>query len=84
MRVFVYADMDAKVARCRKKAEEGEHLSDKELRKMIRKIDKNRAKYYRYYTGQVWGNRQNYDICVNTSASPIKEIAEALAHLINS
>lgn len=81
IRLFIYADMDAKVERCRQKADEHEHLSDKELVQMIRKIDKNRAKYYQYYTGQVWGERANYDLCVNTSAVPIKELAEALAHL---
>lgn len=82
IRLFIYANMEAKMKRCREKADEHEHLSDKELEKMIRKIDKNRAKYYQYYTGQVWGERTNYDICVNTSSVPVKELAEALAHLL--
>ncbi len=82
IRLFVYADMDAKVLRCREKAEADEKLSDKELRKMIQKVDRERARYYRYYTGQVWGDRVNYDLCVNTSAVPVKELAEALAQLL--
>jgi cytidylate kinase len=82
MRIFVYADMEAKIARCREKAPEHEHLSDKEMRKMILRVDKNRKKYYEYYTGNTWGSRRNYDICINTSISPIKEIADALTLML--
>ena len=81
-RIFVYADMPAKIERCRKNAPEHEQLSDNQMRKLILKVDKNRAKYYYHYTGQVWGDRENYDLCVNTSISPIEDIAHALAHLI--
>ena len=81
MRLFVYADMSSKMNRCREKADEHEHLSDHELAKMIKKIDKNRAKYYHYYTGRKWGRHDNYDFCVNTTRVPIKELSEALAHL---
>ena len=80
-RIFVYSDMKSKIARCREKADEHEDLSDKELIKKIRSIDKSRAKYYRYYTGQAWGNRENYDMCINTTSVSIKELAEVLAHL---
>ena len=80
-RIFVYSDMDAKVKRCREKADEHEHLSDKELRKLIRSIDKSRAKYYHYYSGQIWGKHTNYDMCVNTSSISVKELATALSHL---
>lgn len=83
IRLFVYADMEAKIARCRAKADEHEHMSDRDLEKMIRRVDKNRAKYYRYYTGQIWGDRANYDLCVNTTDIPIKELAEVLAHLFS-
>ena len=81
MRLFVYADMESKIKRCREKADEHEHLSDRELAKEIKKIDKHRAKYYHYYTGHKWGVHTNYDLCVNTSKMQIKELAEALAHL---
>ena len=82
LRVFVYADMDAKIARCRKNAPEHEHLSDKQMRKLILKVDKNRAKYYEHYTGQRWGDRENYDFCINTSICDIENIAQAVAHLV--
>ncbi len=43
-RIFVYADLESKMKRCRMKADEHEHLSDKELRQYIMKIDRNRYK----------------------------------------
>ena len=80
-RLFVYADMQSKIARCRENGAEHEHLNDRELARMIRRVDKSRAKYYQYYTGCKWGDHSHYDLCVNTSSLPIKEISEALAHL---
>ena len=83
-RLFVYADMASKMARCRRKAEVEEHLSDRALMKQIRRVDKSRARYYEYYTGQKWGARENYDLCVNTSSVDIKELAEAIAKLLKN
>jgi len=82
LRLFVYADMNAKMARCRQKGEDGDRLNDHKLEKRIRSIDKNRARYYRYYTGQDWGDRTNYDLCVNTTSINVKECAEMLAHML--
>lgn len=84
VRLFVYANADAKFARCRANADAHEHLSDKQLRRMIKKVDKNRAKHYRYHTGQIWGDRTNYDLCINTSWASIEEVAKTLAPLLES
>jgi cytidylate kinase len=81
-RIFIYADPQSRMERCRQKGSSDEHLSDAKLWKKIRSIDRNRAKYYRYYTGQAWGNRSNYDICLNTSHTNIKSAAHALAMMI--
>ncbi len=81
LRLFVYADMDAKVARCRARDPE-EELSDKALRKKIKRVDRNRAKYYQYYTGKKWGACRNYDLCVNTSSASVEALARMLADLI--
>ncbi len=83
-RLFVYSDMAAKIARCRKNEtadyEAGEALSDKELTKRIEQINKSRAEYYEFYTGQVWGDKSNYDLCINTGRySSLKVLAEHIA-----
>lgn len=80
-RIFVYADEPSKLARCRQRAPEQEQLSDKELCQQMRAKDKNRAKYYEFYTGQVWGDKINYDLCINTSNSDIKQVAAVVARL---
>ena len=41
----------------------------------IRATDKQRAKYYNYYTGQTWSDAKNYDLCLNTGNMTIEEAA---------
>lgn len=80
-RLFVYADMDDRIARCREKAPENEHLSDKEMKQQIQRVNSRRARYYKFYTGQTWGDKLNYDLCINTSGTVIKELASMLAKM---
>lgn len=80
-RIFVYSEMDSRIRRCREKVPEHAQLSDKELKKHILEIDKNREKYYNHYTGQKWGERLNYDLCINTSKMEIKEMVPVLAKM---
>lgn len=82
IRIFVYAEMKVKIKRCREKSTDAESLTDKELEKQIKSIDKNRKKYYDFYTGQEWGNRTNYDILLNTTNINLKDIAHEMAALI--
>lgn len=82
LRLFIYADDDTKLVRCRNTADLNENIPDNKMRRKIKKINKNRARYYNYYTGRNWGDRTNYDICVNTSLITPKEAAELLAGLI--
>lgn len=67
--------------RCRQKAPEEEQMSDKELKQHILGIDKKRAKYYEFYTGHKWGDKLNFDLCINTSRTAIKEIVPVMAGL---
>ena len=66
-RIFVYADMESKTARCIEKGEAGEDFSEKALRRKIRNIDRRRAGYYEFFTGLKWGDKENYDLCINSS-----------------
>lgn len=80
-RIFVYADMESKIARCRRKGEMKEDLTDREIRQQILSINRNRARYYDFFTGQKWGDRVNYDLCINTTYGSVKNIAAAVAGL---
>ena len=81
-RLYVYADMEHKMERCRKRAPEQENFTDKELKRHIQDVDKRRGRYYQFFTGQTWGDRLNYDLCINTSNAEIKDIAEAIVKLV--
>ena len=83
-RIFVYADMESRMERCRRKAPEDEEMTDRELKQHILGIDKKRAKYYEFYTGHKWGDRLIFDLCANTSRTVIKEMVPALAKLFEA
>lgn len=78
VRIMVYADLDSRLLRCREKAKSGERLSDEEMRRQIIAVDKRRSRYYEQYTGQKWGVKENFDLCINTSGVKIKEIIPGL------
>ena len=80
-RLFVYADMDSKIKRCQLKGPRDEALSERDLRQNIKDVDKQRARYYENYTGKPWGNKLNFDFCVNTTQTEIKKIVPAIAKL---
>jgi len=77
--IFVCATMEAKVERCSARAADDEMLSEKELERKIKSIDKKRAATREIISGSVWGQRDNYHLTVNTSGWSIKELAPAVA-----
>ena len=79
LKLFVYADIDAKVKRCRERAPTDEHLSDKKLAKMIKRIDKARGRTHAFYSDISWGDKRGYHLCVNTTDTDIKALASILA-----
>ena len=82
LRLFIYAEMQHKMERCRKRAPEHEHFTDKEMKRHIQDVDKRRGKYYQFFTGQTWGDKLNYDLCINTSNTPIPEVVKVIAKLV--
>lgn len=52
VRIFAYADMESRIKRCRERRPEGENLTEAQMRKRITEIDRNRAKYYAFFSGQ--------------------------------
>ena len=55
-----------------------EGIGRKEAEDAVRKIDKQRKKYYDTYTGRNWGAPENYDFCINSSVSGIEGTAEQI------
>lgn len=61
--VFIHAPKSF----CIEKASEKHSLSEKELEKLIKKIDAYRSEYYKYYTKREWTDARNYDLSLNAS-----------------
>ncbi|MBR7092857.1 MAG: cytidylate kinase-like family protein [Clostridia bacterium] len=78
-RIFVYADMPAKILRCRHRAPENEHLTDKQMERRIREIDRVRAQNHALVSDLPWGDKHSYDLCLNTTTLDIKAAAPLLA-----
>ena len=62
VRIFIYADIEARVQRIREKGYYEEH----EIARNIRRMDRERRDYHRYYTGKEWENVENYDMMLNS------------------
>ena len=73
--IFICADDEFRVAR-------GKEVYGGKTLKELDQEDKKRARYYNYYTGQNWGEGQNYDLVVNTSHDSLDKIADAIIDYI--
>lgn len=82
--MFIHADMESRLRRCRRRAPEDERLSDSQLKAQIKAVDKNRARYYKFFTNRKWGEKENYTLCINTTNTVIKDIALPLSELLKS
>ena len=81
IRVFLYGKLEDRVARKEKMNLE---YDESDLTKHVQATDRKRARYYRHYTGRVWGQKENYDICINTSATGIEGAVDILEGIVRS
>ncbi len=79
--IFVYSNLNSKLKRCKEKASANENLNEKELIKKIKLVDKQRKKFYLLLGLDSWGEKENYDICINTTNVEIKDVVPQLAEL---
>ncbi|MFI3254736.1 MAG: cytidylate kinase-like family protein [Eubacteriales bacterium] len=79
--INIYASLEARLSRCYEKGSDDINLSEKEMRAKILGVDKQRKKYYEYYTGQKWHAAENYSVSISTSKFGVKETANILAKL---
>ena len=60
---FVYADMEKRIERTMDYCK----VDEEEAKKRIKKIDRERREYHKYYTGEDWMKVDNYDLMINAS-----------------
>lgn len=79
LNLFVYADKQSKIERCKKRAPDGEKLTDKELARQIKQVDLGRAVNRQLLADDHWGEKESYHLCVNTTGMDIKTLTDAVA-----
>lgn len=60
--IFINADMEYR----KEHAIKYHNVDKRRAEQVVNKADKNRANYYSFYSGQKWGQAQNYDLCINS------------------
>lgn len=74
VRVFVYADMDVRV----KNIVERGYYTEEDAPKNLKRIDRERRDYYRYYTGRAWEDLGNYDLILNSGTVGIDKCVDCI------
>ena len=78
--VFIMADMDFRIKTMMARRE----LTEDQAKKLIRQVDKDRSSYYKYYTDQIWGESENYDLCINSALVGVSGAVEVIKAYITA
>ena len=78
VKIFVYADVPALI----KRTMEVDKVDEKEAARRVKKINRERKEYYRYYTGGRWEDWTNYDLIINTSKFDLEQTAKLIKDYI--
>ena len=74
VRLFVYAEIEERINKVREKG----YFLEEDILKNIKRIDRERRDYYRYYTGKSWENLENYDLMINTTKLSYDDMVECV------
>ena len=80
IKIFLYSDDESKVNRAIKYY----GLDKNKALNKIKKINKERAKHYKFYTNREWMNLSNYDFLFNVDKYGINKTVENIINIINS
>ncbi len=80
LRVFIMADEEYRVKTIMARKD----LSEAEAKKLIRQVDKDRSSYYRYYTDQIWGERGNFDLILNSAKIGVEGCVKVIRSYVES
>ena len=78
--IFTYAPLKDRINRKLALAEN--NMSEAEIKKEIMTMDKQREKYYNFYTGARWGDSKNYHLCIDTSLAGVDGTVDLLIELL--
>ena len=78
IKVFLYAPLEYRINKVRQIYKD----NYKNAKDNITKSDKSRSSYYEIISNQVWGNKENYDLCLNCEMGN-EEVAKIICDYIN-
>ncbi len=79
LKLFVHADINSKVKRCMARADQSEVLSERQLKRKIKQVDKGRYNRHAILSHIPWGDKRGYHLCVNTTDMEIKSLVPSVA-----
>ncbi len=77
--IFISAPFEDRV----KRAIEVYGIEEKHAAEYVKRIDKQRTSYYNYYTDKRWGQPQNYQLCVDSSALGMDGSVELISQFLS-
>ena len=80
--IFISAPIEDRIRRIQSSPDR-EFEGNKSPQSTLDKMDKQRATYYNYYTGKVWGKADHYDLCVNAGRLGIDKSVELILNFVN-
>ena len=78
VKIFIYADIESRI----KRAVDRHEIEPARAKQAVIKTDKNRANYYSFYSGQKWGQADNFDLCVNSTKLTTEQAVDLIASYI--
>ena len=79
VKVYIYADIESRM----KRAVDRNDIEPARAKQAVLKADKSRANYYSFYSGQKWGQVDNYDLCINTTNLTPDVAADLIVDYLN-
>lgn len=79
LKIFVYADSETCIANIRATVPKYKDTPDKHIYRDMKRINSVRASYYELVSGEKWGRKENYDLCINTSGKDMRTLVKPIA-----
>lgn len=84
LKLFVYADLESRLRRCRERSSDDERFTLRELERKLRQVDQHRARHHAMLSDLPWGSQEGYHLCVNTTGLSLKTLAPLVAEYARS
>ncbi|MGN1050994.1 MAG: AAA family ATPase [Acutalibacteraceae bacterium] len=73
--IYIHANLEYR----KERAIKYHKIDPKRAEQIVNRTDKSRANYYSFYSGQKWGQAQNYDLCIDSSKITPEQAVETIA-----